>query len=227
LQVRGLVALAEGTKDRLGSAAAAEMLADAKDLNLAHPGNAELLRSLVIYRGPKGKPGRESAALSAALEKHPGVADFHEIHGVRLETRGASETETRAAFERALEIDPQHERALLGLARLEAANGRVEAALALQAKAIEAAPEPEAPLRAKAKLLIETRAPRDAERALEDLLHQDPYDGAAAASLAALRRERGAIDDRTRELEARSARFGTGKSGSDGVAKVADGHPSG
>jgi tetratricopeptide (TPR) repeat protein len=208
LQMRGLAALAEGTKDRLGSAAAAKMLADAKDLNLVHPGNAELLRSLVIYRGPKGKPGRESAALSAALEKHPDVADFHEIHGVRLETREASETETRAAFARALEIDPQHERALLGLARLEAAKGRVAEAFALQAKAIEAAPESDAPLRAKAKLLIATGESRDAERALEDLLHQDPYDGAAAASLAALRRARGATDERTTELEARAARFG-------------------
>ena len=48
----------------------------------------------------------------------------------------------------------------------------------------------------------------DTERALEALLHVNPYDGSAAASLAALRRERGVIDDRTEELERRAVRFG-------------------
>ena len=42
---------------------------------------------------------------------------------------------------------------------------------------------------------------------LEGLLDRHPFDAAAAAKLAALRRERGAVDDRTTELEARAARF--------------------
>ena len=54
LQTRGLVALAEGTNIRMGPAAAAELLVNAENLNLAHPGNAELLRALVVYRGSKG-----------------------------------------------------------------------------------------------------------------------------------------------------------------------------
>jgi tetratricopeptide (TPR) repeat protein len=185
---------------------------DAKNLNLTHVGNAELLRALVIYRGSNGGEGRVSAAVSAALKRHPDVADFHEIHGLRLEFTRAPATETRRAFERALEIKPDHERALLGLARLEAASGRVEEAHSLLARAIEASPESDAPLRAKAELLIDAGRPEEAERALEELLHHNPYDGVAAATLGSLRRDRGVVDARTSELEARATRFGAGTS---------------
>ena len=212
LQARGLVALAEGTNVRAGPAAAAALLVDAKNLNLTHAGNAELLRALVIYRGSNGGEGRVSAAVSAALKRHPDVADFHEIHGLRLEFTGAPVTETRLAFERALEIKPDHERALLGLARLEAANGRVEEAHSLLARAIEASPESDAPLRAKAELLIDAGRPEEAERALEELLHHNPYAGGAAATLASLRRGRGVVDARTSEFEARATRFASGSS---------------
>ncbi len=212
LQARGLVALAEGTNVRAGPAAAAALLVDAKNLNLTHVGNAELLRALVIYRGSTGGEGRVSAAVSAALKRHPDVADFHEIHGIRLELTRAPVTETRLAFERALEIKPDHERALLGLARLEAANGRVEEAHSLLARAIEASPESDAPLRAKAELLIDAGRPEEAERALEELLHHNPYDGVAAATLASLRRDRGVVDARTSEFEARATRFASGAS---------------
>jgi tetratricopeptide (TPR) repeat protein len=222
MQARGLVALAEGTNRRLGPAAAAALLVDAKNLNLVHPGNAELLRALVIYRGSTGGDGRVSAALSAALKRHPDVADFHEIHGLRLEFSRAPVAETRTAFERALEIKPDHERALLGLARLEAANGRVEEALSLLARAIEASPESTAPLRAKAEVLIDAGRPEEAERALEELLHQNPYDGVAAATLASLQRDRGVVDARTSEFEARATRFGSGAGPLEGNGVDAD-----
>ncbi len=166
----------------------------------------------MIYRGSTGGEGRVSAAVSAALKRHPDVADFHEIHGIRLELTRAPVTETRLAFERALEIKPDHERALLGLARLEAANGRVEEAHSLLARAIEASPESDAPLRAKAELLIDAGRPEEAERALEELLHHNPYDGVAAATLASLRRDRGVVDARTSEFEARATRFASGAS---------------
>lgn len=228
LQARGLLALAEGTSVLLGAGAAVELLADAKNLNLSHPGNTELLRALVVFLGSdvgsdvgsKRGSGRASAALSAALKKHPHVADFHEIHGLRLELTDAPESETRLAFERALQIEPDHEHALLGLARLEGASGRVDQALSLIERAVEAFPESDAPLRAKAKLLMNAGAPEDAEGALEDLLHHDPYDEAAAASLAALRRARGTVDDRTAELEARAVRFGAAEDLVEGAVPV-------
>ncbi|MAI78330.1 MAG: hypothetical protein CL917_05290 [Deltaproteobacteria bacterium] len=212
LQARGLIALAEGTNARMGPEAAANLLADAENLNLTHVENADLLRALVTYRGSTDGTGRMSTALNAALKKHPNVADFHEIQGLRLELTEAPADETRSAFQRALEIKPDHERALLGLARLEAANGRVEAATSLLARAIEASPESDAPLRAKAQLLINTGQLEEAERALEELLHQDPYDGVAAATLASLRQKRGVVDAHTAELQARASRFPSGKS---------------
>ena len=126
---------------------------------------------------------------------------------VRLELEEAPEADVRAAFERALEIDAAHERALLGLARIEDTNGRVEEALALIGRAADGSPESGEPLRVKAQLLIEAARPAEAESALEELLHLDPYDGSAAASLVALLRERGVVDDRTAELQSRATRF--------------------
>ena len=213
LQVRGLAALAEGTRRWQGAQAAAELLGKAQNLNLSHPANAELLRALVVYQGatgnqgPTGKSRRASAAIAAALKRHPEVADFHEIRGVRLELEEAPEADVRAAFERALEIDAAHERALLGLARIEDTNGRVEEALALIGRAADGSPESGEPRGLKAQLLIEAARPAEAESALEELLHLDPYDGSAAASLVALLRERGVVDDRTAELQSRATRF--------------------
>ena len=208
LQARGLAALAEGTRRSRGSEAAAELLWTAKNLNLSHPANSELLRRLVVYQGTNSESPRAERAIAAGLENHPEFADFHEIRGLRLELAAASEAEVRGAFEKALEIDPGHEHALLGLARIEGANGRVDEALALLDRAAGASPESDAPLRAKAELLTASGAAAGTERALEELLHVNPYDGSAAASLAALRRERGVIDDRTKELERRAVRFG-------------------
>lgn len=208
LQVRGLAALAEGTRRSQGPGAAVELLRTAKNLNLSHPGNTELLRALVVYQGTAGELPRADRAIEAGLKRHPEVADFHEISGLRLELGGAPELEIRAAFQQALSIDPTHEQALLGLARIEGAKGRVDEALALLDRAASASPESDAPLRAKVDLLIASGAVSESERALEELLHVNPFDGSAAASLARLRRGRGVIDDRTEELDRRAIRFG-------------------
>ncbi len=204
---RALLALAEGTNLRLGPEAAADLLTKAIGLHLSDPRNAELLRTLLVYRGATGGVERVSAAVDAALAAHPEVADFREIDGLRRELAEAPTGEVRLAFERALELEPDHERALLGLARVEAAGGEIEKALALQARATEISPESDAPRRATAELLIAAGRLADAERALEGLLDRHPFDAAAAAKLAALRRARGAVDERTTELEARAARF--------------------
>ena len=99
----------------------------------------------------------------------------------------------------------------------------VDEALALLDRAAEASPESDSPLRAKAELLTALGAAADTERALEALLDVNPYDGSAAASLAALRRERGVSDDRTEELERRAARFSrTGKESDDVDSAGAD-----
>lgn len=223
LQARGLAALAEGTSRSRGPEAAAELLRTAKNLNLSHPANTELLRGLVAYQGASNESTRAAQAIAAGLENHPKVADFHEIEGLRLELAAAPEAEVRRAFEKALEIDPDHEHALLGLARIEGEKGQVDEALALLDRAAEASPESDSPLRAKAELLTALGAAADTERALEALLDVNPYDGSAAASLAALRRERGVSDDRTEELERRAARFSrTGKKSDDVDSAGAD-----
>lgn len=57
----------------------------------------------------------------------PGPAEEAVAEGERLEAAGKTQ-EARASFERALELKGRHGRALLGLARLEAAAGETEAA---------------------------------------------------------------------------------------------------
>ena len=106
-----------------------------------------------------------------------------------------------------MEINPDHQNALLGLARLEATQGRIEEADLLLARAAEASPESDAPWRAAAELWTQAGQPEKTEQALEELLHRNPYDGSAAATLASLRRNRSLADARTLELEARAARF--------------------
>jgi tetratricopeptide (TPR) repeat protein len=163
-----------------------------------------------MYTSAAGDPGQSARAVESAIAARPEVADFHEIRGLHLEQIGAPPSETRRAYERALELDEAHWRALLGLARLEAAAGNAEAALELQRRAAALAPEgPEtaAPRRAMATLLETLGRPADAEREWQKLLDEHPFDAEAAASLAALRRSRGAADARTRELELRAQRF--------------------
>jgi tetratricopeptide (TPR) repeat protein len=211
LRARVLAALAEGTNDRAGPSAAAKRLSSAENLDWTAPTNALLLRSLVMYTSAAGDPGQSARAVESAIAARPEVADFHEIRGLHLEQIGAPPSETRRAYERALELDEAHWRALLGLARLEAAAGSAEAALELQRRAAALAPEgPEtaAPRRAMATLLETLARPADAEREWQKLLDDHPFDAEAAASLAALRRSRGAVDARTRELELRAQRFG-------------------
>lgn len=208
---RATLAIAEATRDREGPAAAARFLLQSPRLKLRAPGNAELLRALVIYSGAAGESERAAEPVEAALAARPDDADLHEIHGLLLEQRGAPAAEIRAAYTRALELDPKQAQALLALARLDAASGDGEAALALQARAAEAEPDDAEPLRARAELLLALDRPGDAALELEKLLDLHPYDAEAAATLARVRRQRGEADARTLELERRAERFGAAR----------------
>jgi tetratricopeptide (TPR) repeat protein len=204
---RAVAALAEGTRARLGPGAAAQRVRQLEGLDLTDPRASEALRVLVVDLVEAGDADAALPYVEAALRAHPDAAVFHEIRGTWLEQRGSHADEVRAAYERALELDPENARALAGLGRLSA---DPQAALALYARAAEADPADPAPQRAAAELLIRLGRPEEAERRLSDLLEEHPYDAQAAIRLAELLLAREAETDRTLELARRAVRFGGG-----------------
>jgi predicted Zn-dependent protease len=198
-----------GIRERSGSRAALEAMRAAK-IDLKDPVNIEALAAIAEELAATGKASEGVALADAGLRAHPDVAGFHAVRGRALALSRAPAASARAAFERALEIEPSNARALLGLARLEAAAGASEQALALFDRAIAADPESAAPAREAAALLVAMGRPGDAEARLEALLRDQPYDGEAARALAELRLARGADDQRTQDLAHRAVAFGGG-----------------
>jgi len=217
--VRGRVvaALAEGGSARLGPGAAAERVLKNEQLDLTDPRDAEALRVLVVDLGAAGEADAALPYVEAALGAHPDAAVFHEIRGIALEQRGSPGEEVRAAYGRALELDPENALALAGLGRLAA---DPQAALDLYTRAAAADPADPAPQRAAAELLVGLGRREEAERRFAELLGEHPYDAAAAAHLAELLLAREAETDRTLELARRAVRFGGGPEAYELLARV-------
>jgi tetratricopeptide (TPR) repeat protein len=207
---RAVAALATGARARSGPAAAAEFVRGADRLDLARPRNAPALRALVVDLVDAGKPDEALSLAETSVQARPDVAAFHAIRGLALAGRGAAAREVRAAYERALELEPEYACALSGLARLRVEARDAEAALALFERAAAADPEDVSPAHASAELLISLGRHEAAEARLEDWLDGNPFDGRAALRLAELRVERGAEVERTLALARRAVRFGGG-----------------
>src|SRR5262245_10714002 len=120
---------AQGIRGRAGPAAALRALRAIEGVDLRDPAHADALRAVVVYSQPAGQLDAARADLRAALAAQPKAAVFHEIEALLLEQEGTPPAEVRAAYERALAIDPENARALAGRARLTLASDP-EAALA-------------------------------------------------------------------------------------------------
>jgi tetratricopeptide (TPR) repeat protein len=201
-----VAALARGVRERRGAAAAAEVVR-ARRLDLTDPLNADALEALVEALAESGEGAQALAEVDAGLRLHPDAAPLHALRGRALELGGAPGEGARAAFARALEIDGDDTRALVGLARLEAERGAREPALALYERALRVDPHDRATAREAATLLALLQRREAAEERLEALLREHPYDAEAALALARLRAERGAADERTVELARRAVHF--------------------
>jgi tetratricopeptide (TPR) repeat protein len=202
-----VAALARGAHDRGGAAAAVKVVREADRMDLADPANAAALEVLVESLAETGESAEGLAQVEASLRAQPEAAVFHALRGRALSLGGAPESEIRPAYERALELDPDEPRALLGLARLDAAGGNGESAAALYARAIAADPGNRTAVREAAALLVALGRREAAEERLETLLREHPYDVEAAIALAELRLARGAERERTLELARRAVHF--------------------
>lgn len=179
----------------------------ASDVELTDPGQAGVLRTLVVQLAADGKGETGLAEVARALSAHPDAADLHEVHGTAL----AASADAKAAYERALELEPEHAAALAGLARLAAARGDTQEAVELYDRAIRAGAGETDTIRAAATLLAESGRIYDATEYLDDLLKEHPYESEAALQLAELYIEREPPEtERARQYARQALRFGAG-----------------
>jgi tetratricopeptide (TPR) repeat protein len=215
---------AEGLSGRLGPAAALRALRGYEGLDLRDPRHADALRAVVLFSRPVGQLDAARADVRAALARHPEAAAFHEIEGLLLELEGrASAGEIRAAYERALAIDPEQPHALAGRARLalsaDPAGALADFERVARSQTADATLRADAMKGAAEALLALDRA-EEAEARLRALLHDYPYDARAAAKLAEIELRRGSPSDRTLELAKRAVHFGGGAPALELLARV-------
>jgi tetratricopeptide (TPR) repeat protein len=206
-----VAARADTVAEAQGPEAALKVLADTEDIDYTASLNSELLRSHVVHLLAAGRKDEARQMVEGALEAGPENAHFHEILGLVLEAEGAPVESIRAAYERAIDIYPQHVRALESLGRLAEAQGAVDEALASYDRATEAYEEwSDAAHRAAALALREGRS-EEAERRYMVLLRQHPWDAEGSMALTELRLARGVADDTTLQLAERAVLFGGGE----------------
>jgi tetratricopeptide (TPR) repeat protein len=215
--------VAQGLRGRAGPTAALRALRGMEGIDFRDPHHADALRALVRYSHEAGQPDAARAELRAAQAAHPKAAAFHEIEGLRLQLEGAPAEQVRAAYERALAIEPENARARAGRGRLALASDP-EGALAdldraAQSEPIDASERAEV-IRQAAEALMALGRVAEAEQRLRALLLEYPYDAKAAAALVEIELGRGRPNDRTLELTRRAVRFGGGADALELLARV-------
>lgn len=191
-----------------GAEAALALLENAA-IDLTDPVNAPALRARLEQLALAGAHERAREQIDDALRAHPEVAAFHALRARALRAEGAPAEMQRAALERALELDPRHAPALVGLAQLAAEADDVARALRLYDRAARAQPADPSAAYAASRLLIARERPEEAQPRLEALLQRHPRHAEAAADLAELllREERDL--ERAHALGRRAALFGS------------------
>jgi tetratricopeptide (TPR) repeat protein len=188
-----------------GPALAVEVV-ESSELDLTDPANAPALRALLTQLAALEDHGKADGLVHSALEAHPDAAAFHELRGSVLRAADGDPSLSRAAYDRALELDPANARALIGLAEMTAESGDLEGAIALYDRASEADPEDPAPARTAAQRLLEAQQTDRAQERLERLLDRHPREAGAARDLTRIHAERGELD-RALALAERAAWF--------------------
>jgi tetratricopeptide (TPR) repeat protein len=193
--------LADSMARKRGAEAAVDMLLRDETLDFEDPRGLPALAALVRHLREAGRAAEGFAGTDAALEKHPDRARLYEIRAGLLEGESS-----RQALERALELDPAQEDALVALAALAAREGDAEEALSLLARLGDPAPEV---MLERARLLAEQGNGAEAQSLLEDLLWEWPHNVRGAMALAELRlRDPEGSDSRTLDLARRAVLFG-------------------
>jgi tetratricopeptide (TPR) repeat protein len=163
---------------------------EASDVDLTDPVNAAALRVLLTYLVELGEHEKAAKRIDSALSAHPEAAVFHELNGRVLSAAGTPPEKAREAFDRALELDPKHAEALIGLAELSAQAGEVDVALTLYDRAADLDSKDPAAALAAVSLVVGADRTADAQERFEAVLATHPREADAAIGLARILAER-------------------------------------
>jgi len=163
---------------------------EASDVDLTDPVNAAALRVLLTYLAELGEHEKAAKRIDSALSAHPEAAVFHELNGRVLSAAGTPPEKAREAFDRALELDPKHAEALIGLAELSAQAGEVDVALTLYDRAADLDSKDPAAALAAVSLVVGADRTADAQERFEAVLATHPREADAAIGLARILAER-------------------------------------
>ena len=175
----------------------------------AEPGGDRALAELARAAGGRADIlDRVNSILDAAIELAPESGGLQAVRGVLAEERGESQEVIAAAYDAALELDPNEPLALLGRARgLVDADADAKESLALGKRALEADSVDTQRVTDLAVQLMNSGARTEALELFRLALKQTPYDGRAAQALATARLASGDHSDRTLDFARRAARF--------------------
>ncbi len=204
-----LAAGAAGVALREDDGVAVEMLLTAP-IGLRDPDNANALRALVRHAHAAGVIDERRDVLNAVLDEHPDSAAYAGVRALDLELSGAPPAEVRAAWERALALDPEEAHALVGRAKLLATGDLARALQDLDRAAALLPTDPEPRLAAARALRAAGRVDEAAAR-LDELLVAQPHLGEAAYERASIDVEHGRVGDASLERASRAVRFGGGE----------------
>ena len=188
-QAAGTVELAAVERAAVGPEKAIQTIRASK-LDLTDPANEAVLRSFVENSFAAGKGADALAAVDAALAKHPDVASLHELRGYALGSLDRM-SDAKAAYAKALELDPKNAEAKGALATLRANDGDRAGAIAQYDEAAELAENPAPWVYLAAQLALATGDAAGAETRLRRVVKEDPGHVGARNDLAWLLAEQG------------------------------------
>ncbi len=215
---QALAAAADSVARLSNAGSALKMLASVPDLDFKDPSHAAALRARVRLSHQVESAGK-GAEIEALVARHAESSAFQEILGLELELAGAPADAARAAYARALELEPDNAKALAGLGRLALATD-IDAALVLFERAVASDPsDPDLQLQAARALVAAKKTDLAAER-LDELLHDHPFEAEATEDRARLDVERGIATERTLERAQRAVALGGGADAHDLLSEV-------
>jgi tetratricopeptide (TPR) repeat protein len=195
-----------------GAEAAIEMT-EKSGLDFDDPANVVALRALIEQLAILNRHEEARERVSVALAVHPDSADLYALSGrASLAAEGKAE-EASAAFQRALQLEPEHPKALIGLAELAAASGATAEAIDFYDRAHSADPDDPSASRAVVALLQAADQYEQREERLAAMVSRDPRDSFAANEMAKSLAARRADLDRALSYARRAAFFETPREG--------------
>ena len=208
--VRYLAALAraaDGAAEIAGPAAGVHMLEHAPGVDYTAPVSAGVDRALVRFAHAAKQTDVAERVVAAALKAHPEAAAFQALRGLHLELAKAPPDDVRAAYTKALQLDPQNVDALAGLGRLDLGTDPARA-LEYFERAEKADPNEVDRMLWTARALRANARPEEAAQHLDLLLDREPFEADAAAERVSIDLARGTVTPRTLDRALRAVRFG-------------------